>query len=61
MYEQVKHILDGVTVSSITASFVGLITLPNLVYLATLIWTLLRIYEMKTVQRLISKYLKKGQ
>lgn len=61
MYEQIKHIVDGVSISSITASFIGLITLPNLVYLATLIWTLLRIYEMKTVQKFLAKFKKKPE
>lgn len=58
MQEHLKHILDGISISSITAAFVGIISLPNLVYLATLIWTILRIYEMKTVQRLIAKFKK---
>ena len=57
--EIVKHILDGVSFGSVSAAFVGLLTLPNLVYLATLIWWILRIYEMKTVQKFLDKYRKK--
>lgn len=59
MYEHFKQVLDGVSISSITASFIGLVTLPNLVYIATLIWTVLRIYEMKTIQRMVSRMRKK--
>lgn len=59
MYEHLKQILDGISISSIAASFIGVISLPNLVYLATLIWTALRIYETKTVQKLVSRYKKK--
>lgn len=55
MLEHLKQILDGISISSIVAAFLGFINLPNLVYLATLIWTIIRIYEMKTVQNFLGR------
>lgn len=51
--ETVKHAIDGLSV--VTA--VGTITnmLPAVAALFTILWTGIRIYESKTVQKLIGK------
>lgn len=54
MNETAKHWLDGVAVSAAIATFFA--WLPPMAALASLIWTLIRIYESDTAQRLI-KYL----
>lgn len=48
MNEQVKHVLDGVSVAAAVATFFA--WLPPLAALASLVWTLIRIYETRTVQ-----------
>lgn len=52
-HEHLKHCIDiscfGVTVMAITS------WLPPLSALASLIWAVIRIYETKTVQRLLGK------
>lgn len=53
MVEPLKNTVDAVSVGSTAASFIGLLTLPSLVYMATFIWTLLRIYEMETTKKII--------
>lgn len=56
MNETAKHWLDGVAVSAAIATFLA--WLPPLAALASLIWTLIRIYETATVQGLIAKWQK---
>ena len=53
MVEPLKNTVDAVSVGSVAAAFIGLFTLPNLVYIATLVWTILRIYEMETTKKII--------
>lgn len=50
-----KNCLDTTACGIAAASFV--VPLPSLVSAATLVWVLLRIYEMRTVQRFLAKYL----
>lgn len=48
-----RNIVDGLSIASIVATLVG--WLPSIAALASLIWTLIRIYETATVQGLIAK------
>ena len=49
--EQIKHAGDALSIGTVVATLAG--WLPALAALATLVWTGIRIYETKTVQRLI--------
>jgi hypothetical protein len=55
--EQVKNATDVVSASTITATLFG--WLPEISALFALIYTLIRIFESKTVQDLIAKIKKK--
>jgi hypothetical protein len=46
--EAVKHIVDGVSVLTVIGTLANI--LPAIAALFTIIWTVLRIYETKTVQ-----------
>ena len=47
--EQLKHTGDALSIGTVVATLAG--WLPALAALATLVWTGIRIYETKTVQR----------
>lgn len=47
--EQIKHTGDALSIGTVVATLAG--WLPSMAALATLIWTGIRIYETKTVQR----------
>lgn len=51
--ETVKHIGDAVSVLTVIGALSAL--LPPIAALFTIIWTGLRIYESKTVQRLLGR------
>lgn len=54
MNEHIKHAIDGI---SLAAAFAALIAwLPPMAALASLVWTLIRIYETRTVQNWIKKW-----
>lgn len=53
MTPDVKHIIDLGSVATMAATFAG--WLPNIAAAFTIIWTALRIYESKTVQRLLGR------
>jgi hypothetical protein len=53
MIEEVKNVVDVVGVSSTVALLAG--WLPPVVSFVTLVWFLIRIYETKTVQKLIRR------
>lgn len=55
MNEHIKHILDGVSVAAAVASVLA--WLPPLAALASLVWTLIRIYETQTVQGFIARWI----
>jgi len=48
-----KHIIDGVSVVTVLGTLAQI--LPPLAALFTIIWTCIRIYETKTVQKLLGK------
>lgn len=54
MSEQTKAAVDIMSLGTILATLAA--WLPPLAALMSIVWTLIRIYETKTVQRLIEKY-----
>jgi hypothetical protein len=53
LQESTKHIID--TASVVTAVGTVMQVLPAIAALFTIVWTLIRIYETKTVQKLLGK------
>ena len=53
--EHTKHLLDGVSVATVMGTLMS--WLPAIAALFTIIWTIIRIYETKTIQG----WLKKGK
>lgn len=53
MSDQAKNVFDGASIVGVLGSLAGY--LPNIAAAASLIWTLIRIYETKTVQRWLRK------
>lgn len=51
--EMLKHQMDGAAVAITTANVVGLVPWPTLAGIATLAYTIIRIYETKTYQSLL--------
>ena len=54
LQESTKHILD--TASIATALGTVMQVLPAIAALFTIVWTTIRIYETKTVQKLLGKH-----
>ena len=48
-----KHIIDGASVVTVLGTLAQV--LPPLAALFTIVWTCIRIFETKTVQRLLAK------
>jgi len=48
-----KHVLDGASIATAVGTMMQL--LPAIAALFTIIWTTIRIYETKTVQKLLGK------
>lgn len=55
--DNVKHIGDGISISTMLAAVAG--WLPALAALVTIIWTGIRIYETRTVQRRLKQWRKR--
>ena len=51
--EGAKHVLDLISVTTVLGALMGI--LPSIAALFTIVWTGIRIYETRTVQRIISK------
>ena len=51
--EASKHLLDGISALTVLGTLAQM--LPPLAALFTIIWTIIRIYETKTVQNLLGK------
>lgn len=51
--DSVKTLLDSVSIASIIATFAS--WLPSAAALLSIVWTGIRIYETRTVQRLLGK------
>ena len=55
--EHTKFVIDMASITTVVGTLWG--ALPALAALFSLIWSLIRIYETKTVQGLISRFKKK--
>ena len=51
--EPTKHVIDGVSVATAIGTIMQI--LPAIAALFTIVWTAIRIYEAKTVQKLLGK------
>lgn len=51
MSEQVKHAVDALSVATVVGTIAQI--LPAIAALFTIVWTMIRIYETKTVQAFI--------
>lgn len=54
MKEQIKHLVDGLSISTVIGSVMGWV--PHIAAILSIIWTLIRIYETHTVQKLLAKW-----
>lgn len=52
--EQSKTVMDGLSISTMVAAIVG--WLPAVAAFLTIVWTAIRIWETKTVQKLREKW-----
>jgi glycerol-3-phosphate acyltransferase PlsY len=48
-----KHVIDGASIATAVGTMMQL--LPAIAALFTIVWTVIRIYETKTVQKLLGK------
>ncbi len=48
-----KHLFDGLSIGTVLATIAG--WLPAVAALLSIIWTLIRLYETKTIQRWLNK------
>ena len=53
MDEATKHIIDFASIATVLGTLADM--LPAIAAVFTIVWTAIRIYETKTVQRLIGK------
>ena len=51
--EQVKHTIDALSLGTVLATLAG--WLPHIAAVVSIIWGCLRIYETRTIQRLLGK------
>jgi hypothetical protein len=54
--EQIKHTVDAVSIVGVLATLAG--WLPAIAALLSIVWSLIRIWETKTIQRWASKFRK---
>lgn len=54
--EHTKHMVDGLSLGTAVGTFMGF--LPAIAALLSIVWTAIRIYETKTVQRMLGKEVK---
>ena len=52
-HETTKHIIDAISIGGVMATLAG--WLPAIAALFSIVWSVIRIYETKTVQRLLKK------
>ena len=51
--EQAKHVVDALSIGTVAGTLAGI--LPHMAALFTIVWTVIRIYETKTVQRILGR------
>lgn len=55
--ETAKHVVDALSIGTVVATLAGV--LPSIAAIFTIVWTVIRIYETETVQKLLRKKRKK--
>jgi CHASE2 domain-containing sensor protein len=53
MSDHIKHVIDAFSVSAVLATLAG--WLPVIAAVASLVWSCIRIYETKTIQKWLGK------
>lgn len=53
MSDPIKHVFDGISLTTVAATITGI--LPALAALLSIIWTLIRIWETRTMQRFLGR------
>jgi hypothetical protein len=53
LQESTKHVLDTASIATAVGTIMQV--LPAIAALFTIVWTLIRIYETKTIQKLLGK------
>jgi glycerol-3-phosphate acyltransferase PlsY len=51
--EHTKHLIDGASIATVMGTLMS--WLPAVAALFSIVWTVIRIYETKTVQKLLKK------
>ena len=51
--ETAKHVVDALSIGTVVATLAGV--LPSIAAIFTIVWTVIRIYETDTVQKLLGK------
>ena len=51
--EAVKHVVDAVSIGTVAATLAGI--LPSIAAIFTIVWTVIRIYETETVQKILGR------
>ena len=54
LQESTKHVLDTASIATAVGTVMQI--LPAIAALFTIVWTLIRIYETKTIQKLLGKH-----
>lgn len=53
MSDNAKSVIDAISISTVLGTLAGI--LPAIAALVSIVWTSIRIYETKTVQKLLGK------
>lgn len=51
--ENAKHVVDALSIGTVAGTLAGI--LPSMAAIFTIVWTVIRIYETKTVQNLLGR------
>lgn len=51
--EAAKHVVDAVSIGTVAATLAGI--LPSIAAIFTIVWTVIRIYETETVQKILGR------
>jgi hypothetical protein len=51
--EQAKHVVDALSIGTVAGTLAGI--LPSIAAVFTIVWTAVRIYETKTIQKLLGR------
>lgn len=51
--EQAKSVVDAISIGTVAGTLAGV--LPSMAAIFTIVWTVIRIYETKTVQKILGR------